>query len=146
MGSDYRISPLQIFEYQPPVLIDQAAPVQNTWYPFAEIINARIYAIIIGIADTGEDLECMAVIDGETIPGIGFGTAANNDSIVLKSPSGLAQAAFFSMQAHDVSAEERTGAYLIEGKSIVASIRKTTAAGVGDLRGIIMWGQKQRVN
>ena len=69
MGADYKPSGVAMFEYQAPAVLNQAAPVQNTWYTILDTTpNVRIYDIVINVEDVDESLDVRVTIDGEILP------------------------------------------------------------------------------
>ena len=129
----FRYFPAQkVFQHQPDAVLDQATPVQNTWYTILETTNARINQISITIQDTGEDLEAQITRDGELDPCVGavavvagavhrayIGNYPGGSRTVV-GPSGGAQLAMNSNS--------------FEARSVKIQVRKTTAAGTGNLQ------------
>ena len=142
-------NPPTIYEYQTPLVINQAAPVQNTWYYFTTggvsltedpIINAKIYAIGVNIEDTGEDIELVMNIDGETISMTALGLAHSTPYFADTSVRPIGRTDILYLET-----DENKARIILEGKSISIGIRKTTAAGAGNLTGIVTWGQLKTV-
>ena len=129
-----------MFEYQTPATLNQAAPVQNTWYTILDTTkNCRVYAIAVNIEDTNETLECQVTIDGETMAGYAQSATHSTAYFGRIYPEPIARLDYMSL---DTLAETRAGnlGFLIEGKSIKVEVRKTTAAGAGNLTGIVTYG------
>ena len=127
-----------IFEYQTPATIDQAAPVQNTWYTLLDTTkNCRVYSAGCNIEDTNETLQMRFTVDGEVIPVTGLATAHSTSCEVKRTLNPIAQTEAMELTN---TAQTFEKAFLIDGKSIKVELRKTTAAGVGNLTGIVTYG------
>jgi len=128
-----------ISEYQEPAVLNQAGPVQNTWYEILPATdNARIYQIYVNIEDDDETLEVRMTIDGEVLVGSNACTQSVSYSMDI---FGDAITRTDSLEFDKVPADYvKMRAFLIEGKSVKIEVRKTTAAGSGNLTGIVMYG------
>jgi hypothetical protein len=130
-----------MFEYQAPAVLNQAAPVNGTWYDILPATDyVRVYQIAVNVEDTDETLEVQAIIDGETIQaddlacthstiyyGIRYLQPINRtDQIALTTAS--------TIQLFDAQA------FILEGHNVQIQVRKTTAAGAGNLTGIVQYG------
>ena len=138
-----RQNPLQIYEYQSPATLNQAGPVQNTWYTILDTTaNCRIYDIILNVEDTDETLECKITVDGETVDTTGFSLSATHstDYRACRYPSAITRTDHIRFDALATYYHDLEAAPLIEGKSIKIEARKTSAAGVGNLTGIVTYG------
>ena len=77
-------------EYQTPATLNQAAPVQNTWYDILPTTtNVRVWKVAVAVEDTNETLQVQIIIDGETIEGAAFPCNHSTSYIVALSPSGV---------------------------------------------------------
>jgi hypothetical protein len=132
-GSGARV---QVFQHQASATLSQASPAQNTWYTILDTTkNCRLYAVLVVIATTGEDLEVRITIDGQTITGAFSAGAGANYSV--------------SMDEWDATnLQAANGRYMIwgsggvlEGRSIKVEVRKTTAAGAGTLSGLVIYAK-----
>ena len=132
---------LEIWEYQPPLLLDQVAPVQNTFYSFGEIENARIYNIGVNVEDANETLEIQMTADGELISSQGFAATHSTNYTVYLRGNAILLLDQVLISATDVDTMRRS--YLMEGRNIEVELRKTTALGAGDLMGIVIWGKRK---
>lgn len=116
-------------EYQPPAVLLQAAPIQNQWYPIlAATQNVTLHALVIGIAAVGETLELQMTVDGEIIPGT-VAAAAGAQYWVSIQPS------IFGDEARFAAAWAGVFPILLTGRVFEILVRKTTAAGAGNLQG-----------
>ena len=125
-----------IFEYQTPATLDQAAPVQNTWYTILDTTNnAIINGISVNVEDTDETIEVQLTIDGETLSGSVAATHSTS-YYVRHSLNGILRIDGLALGTTDY-AQYRP--YMIEGKSIKVETRKTTANGAGNLTGVVAY-------
>lgn len=130
---------LAVFEFQTPSTLDQAGPVQNTYYPILDIDElARVYRIGVNIEDADEDLQVRITVDGQVIDGDQITAThstkyhcylyANAIGKVIKNTINTSVAYSSYM------------AFLLEGHEIKVEVRKTTANGAGKLTGIVAYG------
>jgi hypothetical protein len=133
-----------IWEYQAPAVLNQAAPVQNTWYYVlgtvtVPVANCRVIAIGINIEDTNETLECDALVDGETIPS---STACTQSTpyfgYLYPEPITRIDNLVF---ANDTRILWKS--HLFDGRRVQVRVRKTTAAGVGNLIATVMYALRR---
>jgi hypothetical protein len=118
-------------------LLNQAAPVQNTWYPvLVATEGVMIYYMSALVTVVNETIELRLTIDGNARVGslaAIFGTeywfylhpsyaGANS----LKSSVGVINAGYYCT---------------VKGQSITVEIRKTTAAGAGNLQSKVTWAR-----
>lgn len=114
------------FAHKEVALLDQAAPVQNTWYTVLDTVyNVKVFGMAIKVADTGETVEVKITVDGHTITGSGAANA-NTDYKVLINTLSTGNAIILSSSA-------LINANQLEGRSFKVEVRKTTAAGAGNL-------------
>lgn len=134
--------PISIWEYQAPATLDQAAPVQNTWYTILDTtLNARLLTIAVNVEDTNEDLQVQVIVDGETIE-------ANSPATCVHSTR-----YFCTMTVNPITLVDYIEltptvlhyfrSFILEGKSTKVQVRKTTANGTGNLTGIVTYGVKK---
>lgn len=120
-------------EHQPDAVLNQVAPIQNVWYTIMDTtLNCRVISISITVATTGETLEARVIIDGQvlTSPGVACGAGtpyfvciyAATGQLLILAAGGLGNNVFPSF----------------EGRSIRVEVRKTTAAGAGNLIGRVV--------
>lgn len=113
--------------------IDQAAPVQNTWYTVCEDINLFISSIALYVMTTGETLECQITIDGET-----WGTttqAAVAGTVYGINLQRLGNVQYLAYDTGEYNVDRQAGTYAL---SVKIEVRKTTAAGAGQLRSTVI--------
>lgn len=126
-----------MFEYQAPATLNQANPVQNTWYLILDTTKyVRLYGISVNIEDTNETLECRVTIDGETL-GIAANAATHSTNYYAKFLPG-AISRVNNLYINEITFPYK--AFLLEGHSVKVEVRKTTAAGTGNLTGIVVYG------
>ena len=140
MGADYKPS------HKPPQFdgnedLNQAAPVQNTYYPIVNIVGpGRIYDALVRVDAVGETLEARLTIDG-TVYGsttVACGIGVNNRIIRTTIVGVLGVLCAFEINT--VAATVDYG-WLLEFKhGCLIEVRKTTANGAGNLRGRVLYG------
>ena len=126
-----------VFEHQPNAILNQAAPVQDTWYTILEDTNVKINAIAISVAATGEDLEVQITRDGELNPcsvAVAVAAAATHRAYILTYANGsrvvIGAAGGLGLSMNQSS---------FEARSVKIEVRKTTAAGAGNLQASVDW-------
>jgi hypothetical protein len=113
---------------QPHSFLDQGTPVQNTWYTALDIAGSiRILSIKANVNTTGEDLELRLTIDG--IAATLTQTAAAFTTYFVSVNGNIANG--FNLST---TQNEQVRAFLIECRSLKIEVRKTTAAGVGNIQ------------
>lgn len=137
--------PLQIWEYQAPAVLNQAAPVQNTWYTLLDTTsNCRILEVVVNVEDANETLEVKITIDGETIQADDLAATHSTDYYAYIYNSGVTRLDYVKLIAYATEMPAAKNAFMIEGRSIKIEIRKTTATGAGNLTGICTYAVKTR--
>ena len=116
--------------------IDQANPVQNTWYTvLATTLNVELDQFSMQVADTGETLAVEWTVDGIVLTMNQAATAgsqymvhkgANQDTLTITA-SATAQYGASSRYAP------------LKCRSLKIRVRKTTAAGVGNISARAMY-------
>ena len=133
---------LPIFVYQAPKVLNQAGPIQNDWYTIGladgVMLNSRIYDIVVNIEDTNETLEVQALIDGETIEANNLALTHSTNYFAYRSPDAITRVDELALSISKLGFL----AFTLDGQSVEIQVRKSTAAGVGNLTGIVTWGQK----
>ena len=119
--------------YKPPTLqaeatLDQAAPVQNTWYTVLDTkANCRVWHIAARVDTANETLEIRVTVDGVTLTAQEACTAGTTYAIWFKrTPTGNVLDFYGTFWKYDT--------FLIEGRSVKVEMRKTTATGAGNLK------------
>lgn len=126
-----------MIQHQADAYLNQAAPVQNTWYEvLAATEDVRIISIGGVILVAGETVEGEVTVDGQTIAinAAAFG-AGNGREACNRYPS---QTYLFWGDEGDNPASR---SFLLEGQSVRVRIRKTTAAGAGNLQCRVKWAR-----
>ena len=135
MGADYKHT-VQFRPQEPQNLI-QTAPVQNTWYEI--LAPTGRYTRIIGITGeiliVNETIECRVIVDGVVFVTLGTGFAVGNIYSIYINETLLGNLEWGG--AGVTYSQHR--AFLIEGHDISVEIRKTTAAGAGNLLGKVLY-------
>ena len=121
-------------QQQPDEVLNQANPVQNEWYTVLDTkINAQLQSVNLAVLVTDETLEVEVVIDGQTLTGSVAATAGTNY--------------FARLWPRDIKLEVSPTEDLfgrgesIDRRSIRVRIRKTTAAGAGNLMSRVKWAK-----
>lgn len=117
--------------------LNQAAPVQNTWYTILEQSNCRLYRVAVNIEDTNETLEVRFTVDDQTTTPVGVACNHSTTYHVYISADAINRNILTNL---DTSAANIRFAFLIEGKNVKVEVRKTTAAGAGNLTGVALYG------
>lgn len=132
-----------IFEYQEPATLDQAAPVNGTWYTILDTTEkCRIYGITVNIEDVNEDIEAKLTIDGKTIPAAATTLTHSTNYDINWDLDAINQAVALVFNNGTVTHHR---AFLMECKSVKVEVRKVTAGGTGNLTGIVDYGVLKRV-
>lgn len=128
---------LPVPEYQAAATLNQAAPVQNTYYTILDTtLHCRIWSVSVLIATTGEDLNLRITIDGEII--VGTTLAAANDTNYYMRKRLNATGMAYTLDSTDYGS---TNAFQFEGRSVKIEVRKTTANGAGNLKGCVAYSK-----
>ena len=128
----------EMFEYQAPATLNQASPVQNTWYDIlATTGKVKIYQISVNIEDANEDLEVQAVIDGQTVPAVSWTATHSTNYYIRFSTSAIART--INLYG-DTNAGILYQVFGLEGHSVRIRVRKTSANGTGNLTGVVSYG------
>jgi hypothetical protein len=122
-------------ELQADAILNQAAPVQNTWYTVLDTTeNVRVLNILFTVGVPNEDVEVELTIDGRTfVAGQAPATGASIYYFVL-ADSVLATMDFgFNTELAATVPTWVLRPFLIECRSLRVRIRKTSANGAGIL-------------
>lgn len=135
---------LGVYVRQPNGVLDQPAPVNGTFYPLIGTLlegekNARVYNIAINIEDTDENLELHVIVDGITDAGVQIPATHSNSYRARKTYNAITRVSGIVFEV-DLLSEQ---SFLFEGREVQVLLRKTTAAGAGNLTGIATWGRKE---
>lgn len=127
-----------VFKHQADATLDQAAPVQNTYYTVLDTkYDVRIYAIYAAVAATGETLNVKITIDGQVLEDpTGQAATAGTVYMIVKKLTANAAAPAIRFTSTD-SGEP----FLFEGHSVKVEIRKTTNAGAGNITARVIHGK-----
>lgn len=121
-------------EHQQDALLNQAAPVQNTWYTVLDTTElCRLISACVEVQTTGETLEMRITIDNDIYTGSIAAVAGSHylAYLFLYSTGAILTLA--------TTANIAWKAFLLEGRSIKVEVRKTTAAGAGNLRACVVY-------
>lgn len=138
MGSDYQPSSMRMFEYQPPAELDQANPNQNQWYPLLPATDfCRVYKASVQVAAVNETLQVRVTIDGQVSIVQSFNATFGTIYHIYVNPYATDQTIRFHMTP---TLNEVSHAFLCEGHNVMIEVRKTSAAGAGNLTGVASFG------
>jgi len=116
-----------------PVVMTQAAPVQNTWYTvLSATSNVVLNFIAFDVAVANETIEVEIIYDGVTQV-VSFAATAATYYMIVLCPSWVAGK--FATSTFSIS-----GIVQLNMGSLAVRIRKTTAAGAGNLRCKVDYG------
>ena len=115
--------------------LNQAAPVQNTWYSVLNCYNSIIYEIEIYVADTAETLELRVTVDGNAFTLAQAAVAATG--YYFNMGGSVTTGFVFTITATDPLL---TKAFHFYGRTVLVELRKTTATGAGNLRAMVLYG------
>lgn len=133
-----------IFEYQAPATLNQATPVNGTWYEiggtgyWATKKHVRIYGISVNIEDANEDIEVQITIDGETIAALATTCTHSTNYYCRLYPDAIDRVDEIDMDSSAVWTTYKS--FVVEGKSVKIEVRKTSANGAGNLTAIVIYG------
>ena len=131
-----------IYVYQAPAVLNQAAPVNGTYYQImAPTADVRVYQIHVNVEDANETLQVRITLDGEVLVSdqlaathsTSYGVDMHSDAITRT--DGLE---FDPVPTHF----GKYRSYLVEGALVEVEVRKVTALGAGNLTGIVTYGVK----
>lgn len=115
--------------------LNQAGPVQNTWYTILSTTkDLCIVGLVVSVQTTNETLEVEIVIDGNTYTNTNASVAGTNYTVYM-SLSDTTMSPVFDTGTYNTSL--RYGKFC--GHSIQIRIRKTTAAGAGNIRAAVLY-------
>lgn len=131
----------QIYEYQAPAVLNQAAPVNGTFYDIlAATANVRVMRIAVNVEDANEDLEVQAIVDGETIAAVAETATHSTTYFAFQSPDAVARTDRLALATATSTVRASMPSHLFDGKSVQVQVRKTSANGAGNLTGIVQYG------
>lgn len=118
-------------------ILNQAAPIQDQWYEVVDIPRPGfLYESYIEVLTTGETLECRMTIDG-TIYLLNAAQVAVAGTIYWIQIRAAHTNQIQTQTSHH-SAYDREGMWF---KTFKMEVRKTTAAGAGNLIGVAHYGE-----
>ena len=127
------------YVYQAPAVLNQAAPVQSTFYDILPATsNVRVYSIAVNIEDTNETLQVQAIVDGETITGTPAVCTHSTTYYAYRTLNAINRTDHLNL---GTSYTVGILGFIVEGASVQIQVQKTTAGGVGNLTGIVTYGR-----
>lgn len=114
---------------------DQAAPVQNTWYELVNEPNPLdLFFMAVGVRTTGETLDARVTINGTAYTKTGIAAAAGSLYALYFSVDAASGMYIANGAANTVTnANPWAGNVSMIIDSLKIEVRKTTAAGAGNL-------------
>jgi len=131
-GRDYA----SMYELQEPATLNQEAPVRNVWYTVLETTErCRVYAFCAAVEDTDETVVMRVTIDDVEWGGA-FNFTHSTNYYAYKYSQGIVGTAYWYLKGTETTHQT----FIVDGKSVKIEIRKTTDAGVGNLKAICEYG------
>lgn len=116
-------APKRVPKFMAVASIDQAAPVQNTYYTVLSAVNVEVHGMKIAVAVTDETINFRITADGVvSVPAIAA-TAGTTYHIILNANG-------FTLDTTDYSTYKQTA---FTARNLTIEARKTTNAGAGNL-------------
>ena len=126
-----------IFELQNNALLNQALPVQNTYYTVLDTTNyIKLYGISILVADTGETLNARVTFDKQTLISSNIAANANTPYYMKRYQSETGEGCAWDGGLSYIT----QSLVLYEAYSAKVEVRKTSAAGNGNLKASVVYG------
>jgi len=124
------------FTHMPAATLNQAAPVQNTWYTVLDTTkDGYIHSIGFSVATTDEDLEVKLTVDGQTYTATQTAVAGTKYNIFMICTA-------TSIYCGALTTDSPIGLYTeLSFRSVKVEIRKTTANGTGNLQCAIFYAK-----
>lgn len=120
------------YEHQAAAVLNQAAPIQNQWYTVLDTVNfAKLVQAACQVTATNETLEYRITIDGIAYVVSIVATAATLYRIAI-----LVTATAIVLSVGTTNYPYYR-AFLKECRSLTIEMRKTTAAGAGNLQSVV---------
>ena len=127
-------------EYQDPEVLNQANPVQNTWYDILDETNCIVIDVAVNVEDANETLEVRIVVDGVTLPSNDLACTPSTSYFVTLKPDAINRINEVTLVGGAEKNDNYNG-FLIMGRDVQISVRKTTALGAGNLTAVASWGK-----
>jgi hypothetical protein len=122
------------FEHQPDAHLVKESPVQNQWYPVLDAKDCKIYAVTVLVWTTNETLEVRVTIDGQALVG---SVEATHTTYYYVHHNLYGSALVIDGNVFLL------GKYApLECRDIKVEVRKTTAAGSGNLEGRVVYAKR----
>jgi hypothetical protein len=136
--------PRAMFEYQAPAVLNQATPVNGTFYTILDTTKyVRVYDIGINIEDADEDLEVQVTVDGETIAASAATCTHSTSYFCVLHVNPITRVDYIGIISNT---NFQFGSHaILEGHSVKIEVRKTSANGAGNLTGIVTYGVLKNV-
>jgi hypothetical protein len=120
--------------------LNQAAPVQNTWYTILDTTtDVMIYDITVNVEDANETLEVRLTIDSEMYTGSIAATHSTEYEVAMRTAA-ITRSTY--LEINGGVDWEPYNAFTVIALSVKVEVRKTTAAGAGNLTGIVNYARK----
>lgn len=121
--------------------VDQAAPVQNTYYELFHLYNFNPKAIALKVADTGESVQVRVTVDGTVYTGVA--TAVNaNEWVQISYLRIQSQVPILTASSGNIDMSVQfANTQPFWGHEITIEWRKTTANGAGTITGQVVGDQ-----
>jgi hypothetical protein len=114
--------------------LDQAAPVQNTYYTVLDTKkNVRIISAALVALGVAETVQLRFTIDGITHE------SEVSDGVLAWQTAHLVRHTTTLFKLYQADPTSKNVPFLIEARSVKIEARKTTANGAGNLQGKVKW-------
>ena len=124
-------------KHQPDGTLDQANPIQNTWYTVLDTKrNVGLYGIGTKVLVADETLEVRITIDGQTLTGSVSATTDTWYVWHINLTAGGLQSETTLDKWKNAGLED-----CLSGRSVKVEVRKTTALGAGNLQARVVWAK-----
>jgi len=119
------------FAAQPDAVIDQATPVQNTWYTVLQAYDVKVFGIGLQVDTTTETLECRITVDGNAYTGSASCTNDTKYKATMQTwPTGAVIVITNSILINSNQ---------LEARNLKVEVRKTSASGTGNLKACVTY-------
>lgn len=122
------------FKTQADALLNQASPVQNTWYPVLQAYNVKLFGIHVLVATTTETLGVRITADGKVMLG---SAACTNDTEYRVIPNCISTGSNLSVTSSTIYNGNE-----LEAQNFLFEVRKTTAAGTGNIQACVSYATR----
>lgn len=133
----------EMFQYQTPATLNQATPVQDTWYTLLDVKDARLYAAACNIEDANETVDVELTVDG--VPYVVNPEVLVHSTTYLLHVTMDAITRTITLGLDSAANYNRYKTFQVEGHTMLIRLRQTSNAGAcGNLTAIAQYGVLKR--